>query len=420
MVQHLFTPISNARTRSPNFFNGRLLSAEALTDEQRSQRVAHQFLGGAIGEGVVYGFEVAQKAGTDSLRPSIDVKGGLAINGCGSTVYLPHDVELQLVRPPHALTAPPSLFSTCLPPQEGTYVADDGVYLLTVAPVGVGEGLAEVSGLGDAPRGCNIKYRVDAVEFRLWELPTTPAQRADTAHLRNFIAYRCFGVADLLDFATDPLAGDGEPRTLLDEIRGPNKLSDCDVALAVLHWRATAGIQYLDMWSVRRRAAHGRVASAHPVLSDRRAAASEAMVLQFEEQIGSMTASTGFIARTAFRYLPPVGVIPLAPPGSASGFAHASFFQGKTFRPPMYMEGGAVQALFDAAFAAPPIDLSDAPPAHPTHTEMVWLYCVRENMQRVHAGVQGAQAALVFANGNVPYAATPRFDLSHFSYANFI
>src|SRR5947199_58053 len=177
MATDLFTPILNDRTRSVRFFNGRLLSGEAMTDEQGGLRAARELLAQAVGDGVVQGLEVPEAAA--------------------------------------------------------------------------------------------------AVQFRLLELPVDKTILTDP-RLRNLVAYQCFGADHLLDFATDPFGTAGEPRTLLDQIRGTQQLTDCDVPLAVMYWTATGGIQFLDLWSVRRRVT--RTKSASPFgLDDTRLATAEAM-----------------------------------------------------------------------------------------------------------------------------------------------
>src|ERR1700759_3891854 len=59
MAVNLLTPILSTRTRSINFFNGRLLAAEDLTSEQQYYRATQTLLGNAIGDGVVTGLEVS-------------------------------------------------------------------------------------------------------------------------------------------------------------------------------------------------------------------------------------------------------------------------------------------------------------------------------------------------------------------------
>src|SRR2546428_5979320 len=115
MATNLFTPILNGKTRAPNFFNGRLLSGEAMTDEQRAQRVAHELLAEAVGDGVVYGLTVEKKS-SDITNPVVTVKSGVAINRCGEILLLANDTEVQLVRPAHVATPPKKIFGLCDPP----------------------------------------------------------------------------------------------------------------------------------------------------------------------------------------------------------------------------------------------------------------------------------------------------------------
>src|SRR5262249_1021071 len=161
--------------------------------------------------------------------------------------------------------------------------------------------------------------RVDAVQFRLVELPIASDILNDSNRMRNRIAYACFGVDDIASFARDPLGALSEPHTLLDDVQDKT-FADCDVPLAVLYWTATGGVQFLDLWSVRRRLTHSRTATRFPALSDKRLAASEAMVLQFQEQIAGLRRTLGqassVVASDYFKFLPPVGVLPIASPTS--------------------------------------------------------------------------------------------------------
>ena len=85
----------------------------------------------------------------------------------------------------------------------------------------------------------------------LLELPLDETLLGAPDRLQNAVAYQCFGIDHLADFATDPFATSTEPQTLLDQIRGTD-LTDCDVPLAILYWTATEGVQFVDMWAVRR------------------------------------------------------------------------------------------------------------------------------------------------------------------------
>jgi hypothetical protein len=420
MASDLFTPILNQRTRSPNFFNGRLLTGEAMTDEQRAQRTARELMAQAVGDGVAYGLEVAKAGDVD--HPMVNVTQGVAINRSGEILLLAADTQVQLVRPADPAAEPGTIFRTCTPATTGTYVADAGLYLLTVSSIRSGNGLAQVSGLGDTPRACNIKYVVDAVEFRLLELPLDETLLGAPLRLQNAVAYQCFGVGHLVDFATDPFATDalsaGEPQTLLDQIRGID-LTDCDVPLAILYWTATDGVQFVDMWAVRRRLTHTKTASDFG-LDDARLAAAEAMREQFRAQLevireGSSLGS--YQAKTAFRWLPPAGLVPLSSGSGATGFDAGNFFTGKTWNlhphwpAPIYMEGGMVETLLRVSAQYPPVDLDDK--------EMVWLYSVRENIRALATG-HTVQPYLVFANANLPFFGEPRFDRAHANYSNLL
>jgi hypothetical protein len=410
MASDLFKPIVNERTRAPNFFNGRLLTGEAMTDEQRAQRTARELLGQAIGDGVVYGLEVAIAAGSNTTtHPVVTVKSGVAIDRRGELLLLANDAEVQLVRPEDATPDVAQIFRTCTPIASGTYIANAGVYLLTISPVRTGNGLAQVSGLGDTPRGCNVKYVIDAVELRLLELPVPAVTLGNVNHLRNAVAYQCFGAEHLLDVTKDPFGVHEEPHTLLDEVAA---LTECDVPLAVLYWTATGGIRWVDRWSVRRRVTHTRHAS-HALLDDIRLAASEAMIQQFQEQIAALLDAPGnpanLTAADVFTFLPPAGTLPAKITGRP-GFEPSQFFAGLTVLGPRFTEGARVSQLFAEAVRYPPVRLADK--------ELIRLYNIRENRQAI-AGSFPITPTVVFTNGHVPTRAGAHFDLAHWSYASY-
>src|ERR1700746_2458354 len=100
MPVNLLNPVLSKRTKSVNFFNGRLLAGEDLTTEQQTNRVAHALLGKAIGDGVVYGLEVTEsKLSSTTTAPVLAVTSGLAINKNGGTLLLDSDSKIALVRP---------------------------------------------------------------------------------------------------------------------------------------------------------------------------------------------------------------------------------------------------------------------------------------------------------------------------------
>src|SRR5262249_41605107 len=179
---------------------------------------------------------------------------GLAINRCGQTLQLTNAIEIALVREVNGNGKAGKTFNECVPLQSGTYIAGAGVYLLTVAPAQTTEGLAPVAALDLGIASCNTDTIVSTLQFRLVQLnpPLTDAELDDEDHLRNLIAYKCFGVEELSASTTDPFGAGLNQYGLLDSLR-PNRLTDCDVPLAVLHWTLSDGVKFVDMWSVRRR-----------------------------------------------------------------------------------------------------------------------------------------------------------------------
>ena len=67
-VQQLSTLVASGGLRSPNFFNGRLLSGEDLTSEHAANDQARDRLGRTIGDGIAYGLQVANGAGSTPGR----------------------------------------------------------------------------------------------------------------------------------------------------------------------------------------------------------------------------------------------------------------------------------------------------------------------------------------------------------------
>src|SRR2546421_1200102 len=270
-------PVLDGGIRSINFFNGRLLSARDLTLEQSAYREADRRLGKAVGDGVAYGLEVSPAAKSNKQSPAVSVEAGLAVNRRGQTLMLDARADIALVRTPTAL-ASSKVFSECEPLQTGAYVSGAGVYLLTIAPAQTTEGGATTNGMNPAATTCNSDTIVNAVQFRLIQLdpPITSAELQDKNHLRNLLAYKCFGTGETAAFIADPFGKEVKQWGLLDSLR-PNQLTDCEVPLAVLYW-TDDGINFIDMWSVRRRIVPSSADKLWPLLtSERCASEGEAM-----------------------------------------------------------------------------------------------------------------------------------------------
>jgi hypothetical protein len=416
MAVDLLKPVLSDRTRSINFFNGRLLAGEDLTTEQQANRVAHNLLGQAIGDGVVYGLEVKESAQSSTIQaPVLAVTQGLALSRNGTSLLLDQDAEVRLVRPADA-AAPAGtavIFQDCAPTQVGVYIAGAGVYLLTIGPASTPQGLAEVSGVSTSKAPCNSKYNTQGVQFRLMSIELTQAELSDVDHLRNLVAYKCFGVEDQDTFVSDPF---GRPLTrygLLDQLRSNQTLTDCEVPLAVLYWSASSGLVFVDMWAVRRRPTHRAVTNSWPLLiGDRRASEAEAMFLQFESQIRSilLQGDAGSIAaETRFQFLPPAGILPVATESSPAGFNPQIFFGTHASMDVATTDGDLVRDLFQDALSHEPIELADA--------GKVQLYLIWENLNAAKNGA--TQLGMIFASAALQYRGRARFGWGRWSLSRF-
>ena len=446
MNLELLEPMLRGGIRNTHFFNGRLLTAEDLRVEQRANRQQHQQLGLAIGAGVVEGYEV--RLANNGSQPVLRVGKGLALTGKGVALALAEDADVGLVR--QALAVPmgsnTGLFDVCTPgATTPTATVAEGVYLFVVAPAsGFAEHAPAVGFNGNGVASdCDHRYAVEGVTFRLVGVnltqlsfvsaatrntlvqlltQTTPASRS---LLRNGLAHLCFGTAEAAAFAADPfrLPSGQSPLTshgLVDWMRSRGDLTECDVPLAMLLWTAS-GVQFVDLWSVRRQPAPPAVSGVWPLQTGgRRPAEGEAAYLQFQAQVAEMIGSDVFGATLTqlhaldlFRYLPAIGLVPLAT-NRFQGFELADFFEGMAVPEPVYITGDELTALLRMAHYFPPIDLGRQ------QQELVWLYLVRENAEAIAAGsANPPQPYVVFSSGHMPYAGQARYSLDHWDFANY-
>jgi hypothetical protein len=405
----LETPVADETLRAIHFFNGRLLSGEDLSLEQAAHREARQHLGRTIGDGIAYGLEVSESSiASPPAAPTVTINAGLAINRCGQTLHLNHNVDVSLARPVSGVAAGTTgtIFAECQPPEGGVYIAGAGVYLLTIAPAATSEGRAPVNGLGNMTASCNTRYTVEGVLFRLLQVDLPSGELSDPARLRNRLALRCFAPGALGTFSSDPFGPLPEGYGLLDELR-PNRLTDSDIPLALVYWTAD-GIQFIDLWSVRRcvtpPCAAGRWALA---VGERRRSEATAMFLQFQDQIQTLrTTATNLqalVATERFVYLPPVGLLPAAQDGTSPGIAYQTFFHQQAYHPPVFIEEAVIEPLIRAALPYPPINLERQDP--------IRLYRV--------VSETNVRPYVLFSSAHVPLLGEARFDVVRWNFSNF-
>jgi hypothetical protein len=448
MTLELLDPMLRGGIRNTHFFNGRLLAAEDLRAEQQANRAQHQQLGRAIGAGVVEGLEVRLQS--NGAQPVLRVRSGLALTRKGAALALAEEVDVALVRqaPAAPLNGDAGLFALCRP--EGTSpsaTVAEGVYLFTVGPAsGFVEHAPAVGFHGNGvANGCDHRFAVEGVRFNLVGVDlaqidfVSPATRAalvallgqaapaSRARLRNWLAHLCFGSEQAASFAADPfrLPGGQSPLAsygLVDWLRGRGALTECDVPLALLLW-TTAGVQFVDLWAARRQPVPPAQSGVWPLPTGRRRPAEgEAAFLQFQAQVAELIASGAFGATLTqlhaldlFRYLPAVGLAPLAT-SRYQGFELEDFFAGMAVPSPVHITGDELAGLLRLAHHFPPIDLGRA------QQELVWLYIVRENAEAIAATTGSAlppQPYIVFSSGHMPYAGQARYSLDHWDFANY-
>ena len=412
-------PILDGGIRSINFFNGRLLSARDLTREQTANREADRRLGKAVGEGIAYGLEVSKSNASTQESPVVTVEAGLAINRISQTLMLTAKTDVALARRATPGTTSTDFFGECVPLQSGTYIAGAGIYLLTIAPAQGTEGRATTHSLESTNASCSTDTTVTAVQFRLVQLDQqiSATELLDQNRLRNLIAYKCFGVDTTNQFPRDPFTTNLENYGLLDSLR-PTWLTECEVPLAILYWTLVDGIKFIDLWSVRRQLFQRSADKTWPFLtSSRRRSEGVSMFLEFGEQLDTMRetlANPGQIrAVDHFRYLPPVGIVPLASNQFQQGFHKDLFFDTITRHPEVHIEGARIEALVHAALHYPPVDLN-------SHI-MIWVYRVRENQQQQVPGAitTASQPYLIFTTGHMAYLGDAHFDVNRWDFSNF-
>ena len=141
------------------------------------------------------------------------------------------------------------------------------------------------------------------------------------------------------------------------------------------------------------------------------------MFMQFQAQIDQLAspfALPGSVtARNHFRYLPPVGIIPVPEESNATDAEATRFFTGLTYRGPAFINAARLEGLIRESLCYPSIDTESR--------ELIWLYRVRENRMAIDfaAGGNRPRSFLVFASGHLPYRADAQFDAAYWNYSNY-
>jgi hypothetical protein len=199
----------------------------------------------------------------------------------------------------------------------------------------------------------------------------------------------------------------GQQFGVADALRSKQVLTDCEVPLAVLFWTAD-GLQFVDMWAVRRRVVRSSLIEDLPLwVGDRRISEAEAMFLQFQDQLNDLRENepdlTAVMAGDHFVYLPPVGLLPAYGVGGVPGFTYQTFFKGQAYHKPVYVEGAMIQPIIRTALKYDPVNL--------TKGEAVRVYEIVDRAKPL--------PYVIFTSVYVPFEGEPRFDVSAWNFSNF-
>lgn len=311
--------------RAVHFFNGRLLTASDLSRDQAARRQADAQVGAASGCGIAWGLEVnaaAPVADADSLGV-VTVEAGLAVALSGQALKLTQRISLSLIQPPADTSDTGGLtgtFGPCAGATTSTYVAGDGLLLLTLSPIDVPEGFAPVLALESVNTRCARDVIAEGVQLKLLPIPggtLTGTTATALAQLRSRIAHECLGSAALrqahrLPASTTPRAASigAHGHGLLDRMLAERSLSSCDVPLALV-CLVGRELKFIDGASVRRRiAAQTASVQGTPWLGERLQGTAEARFLQFQEQLADTPAIASAAATVHLSWLPPAGLLP--------------------------------------------------------------------------------------------------------------
>jgi hypothetical protein len=422
---NLSTPVYDGAIYGISFFNGRLLSGEDMAAEQQANRAGRRLLGKALGAGVAYGLEVIRTVGAADTDPYVTVQPGLALNEDGQTLLLEKPVDISLRYLEAAVTTVFTGFAVCQDERTSFAQAQpspftntgDRMYVLLISSAEVSVGRAPVSGLGNIDAGCNARYNVEAVTFRLLPLGLHDNDYKPLHKLRSHVAAACIVTPNA---ARDPFGALPQSDGLLDKLRvaadNEKRLKSCDVPLAAIYLEASGRVRFIDLWSVRRRITTRYTDARWGVLSsDRVVTEGEARYMQFQTHIhelltnqqqeafpGQPSNPNQIAADQRFVALPPAGILPIVGANSPGGFNWQTFFGAHAPEYPDTTDSTMLPGLLRASFGQQPLmvgDLDDGP---------LRLYYIHENKAAVEAG-DVAQLALVFARRSLPYVGVARF-----------
>ncbi|KAA3661191.1 MAG: hypothetical protein DWQ04_17185 [Chloroflexi bacterium] len=447
MKTDLLTPVLSGGVKNTHYFNGRLLTAEALKADQIANRQQHDHLGQAVGTGIVNGLWVKESGEKD--KPfTVNIVPGLALNKKGQALSVAEPgIELQLDRTTPVEASSNGLFASCEKQTRETTEKDNElyIYVLVMSSASGYEGQAPKHNIvgPNAQAGCGRRYAVEMVAFDLvpWDASKVAGlsakskkQLADLtkkndndpqrlSRLRNLLAHICFGTEAKTAFAINPFQKQDQ-QSAFSQYGGVDALglTACEIPLALVYL-SKSGIRFVDNWAVRRRVTQPTISNNWPLQSgDRLRAEAEAVFFQFQEQISEfIRKSPGSVlsmrAINFFRYLPPAGLLQLNV-GVMPGIRTATFFKEIPIpKKPYFLEGVQLNYLLQTAQQFSSIDLDQDEGSNQdkgeTQREAIMLYQVRENE------TASAPDYLIFTSGHLPFLGNGRFNINRWNFFHF-
>ncbi len=315
-MNFLETIFSDNGIKYPKFFDGRILTAEDLRDEQTANLQRSRLLGQAIGEGVVQGLQVSANGDGSALQ----IKSGLAINRQGDPLQLVSDATLKLLSSQQLMPSITTPFVPCDLPTESTLTGTiaTGYYLIAITPATrLSTAMAPNAGLnGDRP-GCTNRYEEMGVQFKLVSITTQEFLPSASPGINNRsrLAHLFFGTQQRSAHAQDPMRRISDAG-LVSTLRQRHRLTDCDVPLALFYYQDQQ-LEFIDTWAVRRPCLQNGQDDVwgHPsyaLVGDRQTLEARAFLLQFQDHLEDIRKTIGVNIKAIdyFEYLPALGFLP--------------------------------------------------------------------------------------------------------------
>jgi hypothetical protein len=334
-------PVGDARDRNnlrrTNWFNGRYLTAEALSRQDvyfdhRSRLNAH-----ALMPGIAWGLGVEAKKGLDEFT----LRRGLAFDGVGRPILVSQDFSFTLadligvsLKTPRRVVGGQREFTPCVclapdpgGPSGGGAALPTGPYLLVIEAGELPEGKAKVT--GDVCGG----RRNAACEADVWQgsfglsLVRFPVDAPLLNDIPDVWALRGTLSAYYFDVFEHPLWRRWDPAFPVDgsfrRDSGPGRHEGMAIPLALVHLGVDGTALYLDSWIPRRLITATPGEDWHRIrFGAPPRAAAWARIHQFQTMLqeslvvrpmAHTAAAEANLHGRGFRHIPPIGFLPVEP-----------------------------------------------------------------------------------------------------------